>query len=89
MKEHALPALPVLPVTKTNHAKEREGQSPDSSKKNGESLPPLLLIRRTQNAVNSKVYGVKNTESVLLQMGGVKVYGVKNTKSLLPQVGWV
>lgn len=62
MKEHALPALPVLPVTKTNHAREREGQSPDSSKKNGESLPPLLLIRRTQKrgkfkSIRSEEYG--------------------------------
>ena len=62
MKEHALPALPV---TKTNHAREREGQSPDSSKKKGESLPPLLLItviRSTQKrgkfkGIRSEKYG--------------------------------
>ena len=71
MKEHALPALPV---TKTNHAREREGQSPDSSKKKVKIFLLFFSSGVHKNAANSKVYGVRNTESLLLQMGGVKVY---------------
>ena len=88
MKEHALPALPVLPVTKTNHAREREGQSLDSSKKKGESLSPLL-IRSTQKRGKfksiRKVYcykwaGLKYTEEKIRKVYCRKWVGFKYTE---------